>query len=93
MCGCFEERCEVGRWTIYPLMERTKTVTNHTSHEGVVLTSVEGNHLGNVARVCQAAQGGSGHLPLLVLLVEDTHHVRVLHRARLDDVDRDASRA
>jgi hypothetical protein len=43
--------------------------------------------------VCQAPQGGSGHLPLLVLLIEDTHHARVLHRAGLDDVDRDASRA
>src|SRR5215469_8304994 len=34
-------------------------------HEGVVLAGVESDRLGDVARVCQAAQGGSGHLPLL----------------------------
>jgi hypothetical protein len=41
----------------------------------------------------QAAHRRGGDLPCLDLLVERARHVRLVHRAGLDDVDRDALRA
>ncbi len=60
------------------------------------LACVEGDRLGDVLRVCQTAQRGGGHLPLLVGVVEHIRHAGhagVLHRAGRNDVDRDSLRA
>ncbi len=61
-------------------------------HEGVVLAGVEGHRLGDVARVRQAAHGGSGHLPLLVLAVLDELNITGADEAQIVPDDQPSTR-